>query len=188
VIPNGIDVEAYGHASKVPDRVAFLGRDDERKGLQVLLDAWPAVLERVPDAQLHVIGAARDEEVSGVTFVGRVDESVKISELGEAELYCAPNLGGESFGIVIAEGMASGCAIVASAIPAFVGVLGDSGALVAPGDPASLAACISDLLTDRKKLAMKQRSALAAVERFDGASVAGMYVTAYEDAISRHRS
>ena len=188
VIPNGIDVEAYGHEAKVGNRVAFLGRDDERKGLQVLLDAWPAVMERVADAHLHVIGAERDEELRGVTFVGRVDEKEKIAELGRAEVYCAPNLGGESFGIVVSEGMASGCAVVASAIPAFVGVLEDAGSLVAPGDPASLAQSIADLLTNRDEMAMKQRAALAAVERFDGASVAGMYVGAYEDAIARHRS
>ncbi len=188
VIPNGIDVEAYGHEAKVVNRVAFLGRDDERKGLQVILDAWPAVMERVPDAQLHVIGAERNEELRGVTFVGRVRENEKIAELGEAEVYCAPNLGGESFGIVIAEGMASGCAVVASAIPAFVGVLGDAGSLVAPSDPASLAGSIADLLIDREKLARKQRAALAAVAPFGGASVAGRYVEAYEDAIARHRS
>lgn len=188
VIPNGIDVNTYGRETKVANRVAFLGRDDPRKGLQVLLGAWPSVIERIPDAQLHVIGATRAEEVDGVTFLGRVDEKKKISELGEAEVYCAPNLGGESFGIVIAEGMASGCAVVAAAIPAFVGVLGDSGVLVPPGDPASLAACIVDLLTNREKLSTKQRAASLAVERFDGASVAGRYMAAYEDAVSRHRS
>ncbi len=188
VIPNGIDVDAYRREAKVANRVAFLGRDDERKGLQVLLDAWPLVIERVPDAQLHVIGATRDEDVSGVTFMGRVDEKTKIAELGQAELYCAPNLGGESFGIVIAEGMASGCAVVASAIPAFVSVLGDSGVFVAPGDPASLGACIADLLIDREMLSTKQRAGLSAVWRFDGASVAGMYMAAYEDAVSHHRS
>jgi len=80
----------------VVNRVAFLGRDDERKGLQVILDAWPAVMERVPDAQLHVIGAERNEELRGVTFVGRVRENEKIAELGEAEVYCAPNLGDPS--------------------------------------------------------------------------------------------
>jgi phosphatidylinositol alpha-mannosyltransferase len=188
VIPNGIDVDSYGREVKVANRVAFLGRDDERKGLQVLLDAWPSVVERVPDARLHVIGATRDEDVRGVTFLGRVDENTKISELGQAELYCAPNLGGESFGIVIAEGMASGCAVIASAIPAFVSVLGDSGAFVAPGDDASLAACIVDLLIDREKLSTKQRAGLSAVGRFDGASVADRYMAAYEDAVSRHRS
>jgi len=188
VIPNGIDVADYGGTEKVHSRVAFLGRDDERKGLQVLLDAWPSVLRSAPDAELRVIGVERDDSINGVTFLGRVDGAHKREELGRAEIYCAPNLGGESFGIVVAEGMASGCAVVASGIPAFVGVLGQSGVFTSPGDPTGLAGCVVSLLKDRHLLESKQEAAARAVERFDGAIVAGQYVDAYEDAITRHRS
>ncbi len=188
VIPNGIDVADYNGIVKSPHRVAFLGRDDERKGLQVLLDAWPSVIEALPEAELRVIGAARDDEIAGVTFLGRIDEDEKRTELGRAEIFCAPNLGGESFGIVVAEGMASGCAVVASGIPAFVGVLGDSGVFVPPGDAYGIADAITLLLTDRQLLAEKQQAAQASVVAFDGLSVARMYVTAYEDAIAHHRS
>lgn len=187
VIPNGIDVAAYAQGTKVANRVAFLGRDDERKGLQTLLDAWPLITERIPDASLHVMGATRAEEIDGVTFLGRADEVDKIVQLGQAEVYCAPNLGGESFGIVVAEGMASGCAVVASAIPAFVGVLGDAGVFVAPGETGALAEAVISLLSNRSELENKQTAALAAVKRFDGALVARSYVEAYEEAILRHR-
>jgi phosphatidylinositol alpha-mannosyltransferase len=186
VIPNGIDTADYGGISKIPLRVAFLGRDDERKGLQVLLDAWPTVLEAVPGAELRVIGARRDDEAEGVTFLGRVDGAQKRAELGTAEIFCAPNLGGESFGIVVAEGMASGCAIVASAIPAFVGVLGEAGVLTSPGDPRGVSEALISLLTNPELLRAKQQAACDAVARFDGAIVAGQYVSAYEDAIARH--
>lgn len=188
IIPNGIDVSEYGNETKVANRVAFLGRDDERKGLKVLLDAWPSVAERVPNAELHVIGAQRDEKIAGVTFLGRVDASTKLMELGQAEVFCAPNLGGESFGIVVAEGMASRCAVIASAIPAFVAVLGSAGSLTAPGDPDALADRIVELLTDREKLEVLQEAAATAVKQFDGPLVAALYVRAYEDAIARHRS
>ena len=188
VIPNGVDIAGYGNVDKVPNRVAFLGRDDERKGLQVLLDAWPSVRAKVPDAELHVLGAHRDDPVEGVVFLGRVDGADKRAELGRAEIFCAPNLGGESFGIVVAEGMASGCAVVASSIPGFVGVLGQSGVLTSPGDSASVADALVSLLVDRELLQEKQRAALAAVRRFDGASVARQYVSAYDDAILQHRS
>ncbi|GMQ93715.1 MAG: glycosyltransferase family 4 protein [Acidimicrobiia bacterium] len=187
VIPNGIDVDHYGNNAKITNRVAFLGRDDERKGLQVLLDAWPVVSASLPDAELRVIGSMRDQEIPGVTFLGRVDETRKIEELGSAEVYCAPNLGGESFGVVLTEGMASGCAVVASAIPAFVGVLGDAGDLVAPGDSQALAECIVSLLTDRDKLTANQAASRSVVSRFDGWSVAAQYLAAYNDAITRHR-
>jgi len=187
VIPNGIAVSTYTSRPKVPNRVAFLGRDDERKGLQILLDAWPTIHKRIPDASLHVIGTERDRDIDGVTFLGRVDEADKISELGFAEVYCAPNLGGESFGIVVAEGMASGCAVVASAIPAFVGVLGDAGVLVAPGESVALAEAVIKLLSNSEELETRQHASLAAVKRFDGAMVAHSYIETYEEAILRHR-
>ena len=187
-IPNGIDVHEYGGQVKVPCRVAFLGRDDERKGLQVLLDAWPTVLTSIPEAELIVIGADRDEEVNGVVFMGRLDTPQKNDALATAEVFCAPNLGGESFGIVVAEGMASGCAVVASAIPAFVGVLGESGVLVSPGDPVGLADALMSVLSDRSLLERKQGEAIASVGRFDGRKVAAMYVQAYEDAMALHGS
>jgi phosphatidylinositol alpha-mannosyltransferase len=188
VIPNGIDVADYGPSTKARNRVAFLGRDDERKGLQVLLDAWPSVLSAIPEAELHVMGANRQEEHERVTFLGRVDGADKATELGSAEVFCAPNLGGESFGIVVAEGMASGCAVVASAIPAFVGVLQESGVLTSPGDPRGLAEALISVLSDRELLAAKQQAALGAVARFDGSIVAAQYVDAYEDAIAHYGS
>lgn len=188
VIPNGIDVSDYGGSDKVVNRIAFLGRDDERKGLQVLLDAWPAVRTSIPGSELIVIGADRDESIDGVVFRGRLDAPEKNAELALAEVFCAPNLGGESFGIVVAEGMASGCAIVASGIPAFVGVLGESGIFVSPGDSAGLADALIGVLEDRMLLESKQVAAIELVERFDGATVARQYVQAYEDALMRHRS
>jgi phosphatidylinositol alpha-mannosyltransferase len=188
VIPNGIDIASYGSGEKSPNRIVFLGRDDERKGLQVLLEAWPSVLEIVPDAELVVIGTRRDDHIPGVTYLGRVDGPDKRAELAAAEIFCAPNLGGESFGIVVAEGMASGCAVVASAIPAFIDVLSDSGVLTPPGDVNGLAEALVSLLTDADFMEERQLSALAAVGRFEGMSVARRYVDAYEDAISLHRS
>lgn len=188
VIPNGLDLASYGDGEKSPNRLVFLGRDDERKGLQVLLDAWPSVLEFVPDAELVVIGATRDDQTPGVTYLGRVNSQDKRAELAMAEIFCAPNLGGESFGIVVAEGMASGCAVVASAIPAFVDVLGGSGVLTPPGDATGLANAVVSLLTDSQFMREKQLAAQASVGRFDGMSVTRRYVSAYEDAISLHRS
>lgn len=188
VIPNGIDLADYGGRDKVPHRVAFLGRDDVRKGLQVLLDAWPTVLLSIPEAELVVIGAQRDESVKGVAFRGRLDGQTKNTELAMAEVFCAPNLGGESFGISVVEGMASGCAVVASAIPAFVGVLGDSGMFASPRDPDGLADALIAVLSDRSLLESKQRAALTSVDRFDGSKVALQYLQAYEDAIALHRS
>ena len=111
-------------------RVAFLGRDDTREGLSILLEAWPPIREAIPEATLVAWGRS-ERSGGGVWYLGRVSEGDKRAELQDAAVYCAPNLGGESFGIVVVEGMASGCAVVASAIPAFAHVLGDAGELVA---------------------------------------------------------
>lgn len=185
IVPNGIDVSRYRTGPKIPGRVAFLGRDDERKGLPVLLEAWPTVREAVPDATLSVLGASRDEPIAGVEFFGWVGDEAKGAELGSASVFCAPNLGGESFGIIVAEAMASGCAIVASSIPAFEHVAGSTARFVTPGDSDELAGQIIDLLLDTEAGAGIGAAAEERVRRFDGSSVAAEYIAAYEDAIAR---
>lgn len=183
IIPNGIDVADYAGRQKTPRSVAFLGRNDERKGLPVLLAAWREVVAAHPDATLTVIGADKpDAAIPGATFVGRVPEAEKLDYLGSAEILCAPNLSGESFGIVVAEGMAAGCALVASGLPAFVRVAGDAAVYVAPGDAAGVAAAITGLLDDPTRTRELGASAVASVQRFDGAVVAAAYIAAYEDA------
>jgi len=188
VIPNGIDVPAYGRADKVAGRVVFLGRDDPRKGLNVLLEAWPAIREAVSGASLRVLGAHRDRPVEGVDFLGRVSEDDKYAELAVAEIFVAPNLRSESFGIIVAEGMASGCAVVASGIPAFVQVLGDAGEIVAPGDVETLSQRVSALLRDPERKRMLSERARDRVQRFDGRRVTDAYIEAYDDAIATHQS
>jgi len=184
IIPNGIDTSAYRTGPKVPGRVVFLGRDDERKGLQILLDAWPAVTAAHPEATLHVLGATRETAPSGVRFLGRVDEATKRDELGGAAVFCAPNLGGESFGIIVAEAMASACAVVASSIPAFEHVAGDAALFAPPGDAATLAGRIGALLGDPARAAALGAAAGLRVERFSGPAVARRYVAAYRDALN----
>ncbi len=184
IIPNGIDVGAYRRGPRIPGRVAFLGRDEERKGLPVLLAAWPAVTEAVPDASLHVLGADRDEHSPGVTYFGWVGDETKQAELAGATVFCAPNLGGESFGIIVAEAMASACSVIASSIPAFEHVAGPTARFVPPGDVEALAAAIIEVLTQPAEAAAMADAAAQRVERFDGRAVAAEYVAAYTDAIA----
>lgn len=186
IVPNGVEIAAYRPGTKRSGSVAFLGRDDPRKGLDVLLAAWPSVLEAVPHAHLTVMGASRDLPVPGVTYLGRVTEQEKADVLATTEIYCAPNLGGESFGIVLVEAMASGCAVVASGIPAFAHVVGDSGELVAPQDPVGLASRIVTLLVDDTRRGELQSAALVRAAEFEGRTVATMFEGAYHDAIAHH--
>jgi phosphatidylinositol alpha-mannosyltransferase len=187
VIPNGIDTERYSPTEKTQGRVVFLGRDDARKGLDVLLDAWNIVHAEVPVATLHIMGAERDDPPPGATYLGRVEENQKVAELASSEIFVAPNLGGESFGIIVAEGMAAGNAVVASGIPAFLHVLGDAGVIVAPGDSSGLAQAIISLLGEPSMRAHLAAKAIERVHRFDGEYVAEQYVAAYTDAIGNHQ-
>jgi phosphatidylinositol alpha-mannosyltransferase len=184
IVPNGIDVDLYGGGEKVRGSVAFLGRDDTRKGLDVLLEAWPSVADRIPEARLTVMGADREADRDDVRYLGRVSEETKRSELSRSQIYCAPNLSGESFGIVVVEGMAAGCAVVASALPAFAHVIGDAGELVAPGDAAGLADRIVAVLSDAGRSASLATAGTDRARRYDGLAVAKEFVRAYEDALA----
>jgi phosphatidylinositol alpha-mannosyltransferase len=184
VVPNGIEVADHSTGPKDPYRVAFLGRDDERKGLSVLLEAWPAVREAIPDATLHVMGAERAEQFAGVEYLGRVDEDAKRAELAAATVFCAPNLGGESFGITVAEAMASACAVVASSIPAFRHVAGPAALFAEPGDAEQLAHQLSRALAEPAVARELGDAALERVAVFDGKTVTAAFVRAYEDAIA----
>lgn len=183
IVPNGIDVAGYGSGDKIEGRVTFLGRDDPRKGLSVMLEAWPQIRDAVPGATLHVIGADRPG-IAGVTFLGRVPDDEKRTELAAAVVHGAPNLGGESFGIVVLEAMASGSAVVASSIPAFEHVVGDSGVLVPPGDAGALAVGVIDLLEHRDRAQALGGQGRQRAEQFDGSRVAAAYSEAYQDAVN----
>jgi phosphatidylinositol alpha-mannosyltransferase len=185
LIPNAIDTATYRGGRKRPGRVMFLGRDDERKGLGTLLRAWPAVIDRVPDAQLAVVGAdAGGRSLSGVRFVGRVAEADKKSYLEECEVFCAPNLGGESFGIVVLEAMAAGCAPVVSGLRSFVRLAGDAACYVPPGDADGLGRAIAGLLEDAERRDALGAAAAARSLQFDRATVVAEYLSAYAEALA----
>jgi phosphatidylinositol alpha-mannosyltransferase len=187
IVPNGLDTSRFETGPKRAFSVGFVGRDDPRKGLDTLLAAWPDVMAAVPEATLRVVSSATREPAAGVEFMGAVDETAKRAFLAETQVVCAPNLSGESFGIILVEAMASQCAVVASALPAFVNVLGDSGVLVKPGDAPGLAqALIRTLLetdvTERLAAEGRERS-----HRFDRGAVLAGYLEAYRRAETTHR-
>lgn len=189
IIPNAIDVAAYDVAvERSPHRVAFLGRDDPRKGLDVLLRAWPQVRVRQPDAELVLIGPDRTDLPAGVTALGRVGDAEKRRTLASSLVFVAPNLGGESFGIVVAEGMAAGCAVVASDIPPFRSVAARTGALTPPGDSEALEVEIVRYLADPVVAAGAGERARQAAARFDWPRIVASYRLAYESALTRHGS
>jgi phosphatidylinositol alpha-mannosyltransferase len=188
VIPNGVDIASYQQqVEKVPGRVVFVGRDEPRKGLAVLQEAWPLVLSSHPGAVLTVIGIDRPHQdlspVENLEYVGRVDEVEKRRRLAEASIMVAPNLGGESFGLVVVEAMAAGCAVVASDIAAFRAVAGGAAELVPPGNPAYLANAISRLLSNPSAIETLALEARNRARDFDWSRVLPQYRACYQRAI-----
>ena len=202
VIPNGVTVELYAPAvgaAKVKGRVLFIGRAERRKGLRVLLEAFVRLRARVPEASLVIAGASRRQvaeeartglgtslDLTGVDALGWVADEEKVAQLGAAEVVCAPSLAAESFGIVLAEGMAAGVPVVASDLPGYRAVLRDgaAGRLVPPGDPGALAAALEALLGDedeRRRLAAAGRAAAADLS---WRRVTDEIVQAYQDAVA----
>ena len=184
IIPNGVDTARFQVARRTPGRqampeVVFLGRLDEpRKGLDVFLQAVDK-LPRKP--RVTVIGAGAPREVVGVEFTGLVSEDEKAEILGRADIFVAPNLGGESFGIILVEAMAAGCAVIASDIPAFAAVCGeDAGLLFPPGDASALAQQLQLLIDDVPLRTTLSARGVERAEDFDWSVVACRVLAVYE--------
>lgn len=196
-IPNGINVAQFAEAPPLdgyprPGRtLVFLGRFDEpRKGIDILMRALPRIVEQYPDIAVLVVGdgneralARRAGELAGhIEFLGMVDDETKARALRSADVYVAPNLGGESFGIVLVEAMAAGAAVVASDLVAFSRVLDDgaAGVLVETGSPVALAEAVIELLDDDEtRGALVERGRLRA-DRYDWSRIADQIETVYE--------
>ena len=186
IVPNG--VSASLGAEEVRRRrghVAFLGRDEPRKGLDVLLGAWPEIRGRHPHARLTVIGADRSDPPDGVRFLGRVSEEKKERTLRSAEIFAAPNLGGESFGIVLVEAMIAGCALVASDLEAFRDVAGPAARFFRTGDRRSLVEGLDEILSDPTFSDRLSQSGRHRAQRFSWDRVGTAYRECYQQVISR---
>lgn len=184
IVPNAIDVASYDlPVARVERRVAFLGRDDPRKGLDILLGSWPAIRKACGEAELVVIGARRPGTVPGVTFHGPVPDRRKKELLASSAVLVAPNTGGESFGMVVAEGMAAGCAVVVSDLAAFRAVVGDAARTFPTGDGAALAGAVLEMLTEPEAAAELGARARARARHYDWAGVTSAYRARYEKAI-----
>lgn len=195
VIPNGIDLtRALTGPKPHNDRLEllFVGRAEERKGLPVLMRAFEALRSAGVDAHLTVAGATPEEvgplllETEGVDVAGRVSEEEKWHLLQDADLLCAPSLGGESFGIVLLEALASGTPVVCSDIPGYRDVVRDDveGRLVTAGDPAALGEAIRALALRRQHRAELGAAARERAERFSWSHVAEEVEDVYADALA----
>jgi phosphatidyl-myo-inositol alpha-mannosyltransferase len=197
IIPNGVhlkpDRAAAAAARPMGEtlRVVFVGQAVERKGLPLLLRAFEALREHIP-TELTVIGPSPEElgplmlDPRGVRVLGKASEDEKRRELEQADVLCAPSIGGESFGMVLTEAFAAGTPVIASDIAGYRDVIRDGidGVLVAPGDAQALAETLRDLWEEPQRRSEMARAASREVERFAWPRVADQVLDAYREAIA----
>jgi phosphatidylinositol alpha-mannosyltransferase len=203
VIPNGVYIAQYRQASPREEwrgeqgTIAFVGRLDEpRKGFALLAAAFGRVAADRPGLRLLVVGggdipraralipeAVRDQAL----FLGPVPDDDKAAALQTADVYVAPNTGGESFGIILVEAMAAGATVLASDIPAFAKVLGDGeyGVLFRSEDGDDLTTRLADLLDDPDRRSTIDAAAQVAARRYDWSTVATQILQVYETVTTR---
>jgi phosphatidylinositol alpha-mannosyltransferase len=171
--------------------VVFIGRNEQRKGLQIVLRAWPQVSVRT-GARLRVVGAdplsvrwlARREGLSldSVDLLGGLYEDDLTRELERASLLAAPALGGESFGMVLTRAFASATPAVASDIEGYAAVATpESAVLVPPGEPDPLAHALIELLEDEARRQRLGEGARKVAERYSWEPIARRLLTIYEE-------
>lgn len=190
LIPNGVDTAMFAAARTSSATMAghrpeivFLGRlDESRKGLDILLRAL-ARLDR--EVTCTIIGGGTKREVPGINFVGRVSDAEKAAILGRADIYVAPNTGGESFGIVLVEAMAAGCAVVASDLEAFSLVIdgespSPSGMLFKTGSDRDLAEKLKQLIDAPATRGALIEAGERRARHYDWSTVATRIMNVYE--------
>ena len=210
-IPNGVDVPLFADGPLLPGfpraghTVGFLGRFTEpRKGMAVLLDALRLLAPHRPGLRLLVVGrgdgdalrrAAGPGLADRLDVLGGVDDATKAAALRSMDVYCAPNIGGESFGMVLTEALAAGAPVVASDLVAFRAVLSpngiddggpgnEAGVLFPTGDAAALATALGALLDDPARRTALRASGQVRAAAFDWPVVASAVLQVYRAAIA----
>jgi len=195
VLWNGVEVERFAMAEPW-DRpegrrvVLFVGRHEERKGLAVLLDTLGALPD---DVVVWVVGdgpqtaelRARHVDERRIEWLGRVSDDERDRRMAAADVFCAPSLGGESFGVILLEAMAAGAPVVAGDIDGYAAVAGASDGrpaaalLSAPGDSAALAAALRSVLDDPDRAAELTAEGHRRARRYSMEALADAYLALY---------
>ena len=191
LIPNGVLIPPHADSTGREHRVVFVGRHDPRKGMPVLLRAWPQIHARTR-ARLRIVGAdplmvrlalAREGVgEDGIDALGFLSQDELTEELLSAKALLAPSLGGESFGMVLTRAFGCATPVVASDITGYRDVMTDeTGTLVPPGDAQALADATEALLADeprRERLGATARR--VAQERYSWTDIARRLASVYE--------
>ena len=201
VLFNGVDMQRFESAEPVHDAqgrptILFLGRHEQRKGLSVLLDAFekverPAVLWVAGDGPASEVQRRRHPGSDRLQWLGMLSDEEVAARLAGADILCAPSLQGESFGMVLLEGMAAGCAVVASDIEGYRSAAGGYAVLVPPGDVPALTRALGTALADAvegtgQSATEERKSAVEHARTWSMDTLAECYVDVYTRAIAAY--
>ena len=187
IIPNGVEVERFASVTPRPasaPTVAFVGRHEARKGLEVLLDAFGQL---PASTHLWVVGDGpetarlrnRFASDTRVEWLGAIDDEERAACMAGADVFVAPSLAGESFGVVLLEAMAAGTAVVASDLPGYQLAAGPAARYVPAGDRAALAQSLRTVLFDQAEREALRDLGRRRAAAFDMRAVAEQYRDAY---------
>jgi phosphatidylinositol alpha-mannosyltransferase len=195
VIPNGVEMPKHADPGGRENSIVFVGRHEPRKGLHVLLRAWPAIRRRT-GARLRILGADPLQvrllltrlriSDDGIDALGFVQEEERTRELLAAKAFVAPSLGGESFGMVLTEAFACATPVVASDISGYRDVMTpETGMLVRPDDPGALAEAVASLLADEPRRQRLGSAARDRARRYSWTDIARRLLSIYERVTGR---
>jgi phosphatidylinositol alpha-mannosyltransferase len=192
VVPNGVLIPPEADPDNRDDTIVFIGRHDPRKGMPVLLKAWPDVHRRT-GARLRLVGAdplavglllARHRIAhDGIDVLGFLPQEDLTRELLRAKALAVPSVGQESFGMVLTRGFACAVPVVASDIPGYRAVMTEeTGVLVPPGDDRALADGLVAMLEDEpRRRRLGERGRQIAIERYSWNRIAVRLEQIYEE-------
>jgi len=203
IIPNGIDLNKYKAPARRSDKrkdktIFYVGRLENRKGVKYLLQAFHLLQEKDPRVSLIIAGDGPEREklemlvddldIKNVTFAGYISEKEKTQYMRKADLFCAPALYGESFGLVLLEAMASGLVTVAGNNPGYSGVMQGLGglSLVDPKDGAEFARRLHLLLHEADLRKLWRTWAEEEIDQYSYPNVVSQYEEVYQQALKQH--
>ena len=206
IVPNGIDVDFFSESVPPFDafrdgklNILFVARLEKRKGLKYLLQAFGRLKWEHPQIRLIVVGPGNpgkecyrimaERNLQDVVFVGGVTDEALRRYYHTADIFCAPAIGKESFGIVLGEAMAAGKPIVATNIEGFASVVTDGaeGFLVSPASEGALAIALERLILDPNLRQEMGQQGRVTVQEYRWSRVAAQVVQCYEEAIVRRQ-
>jgi phosphatidylinositol alpha-mannosyltransferase len=194
ILFNGVEIDEIASTAPTPTdapTIFFCGRHEQRKGLAVLLEAFQSLR---PDARLWIASDGADTahlraqygHDDRISWLGRISDAEKFARLRGASIFCAPSLHGESFGVVLIEGMAAGTPVVASGIDGYRNVATDGidAMLPPPGDVEALAGALGDVLRDGVLAGALRANGARRARDFAMTTLAGEYVRIYRQLIA----